>query len=506
MPDLEGLDLQALMTNEVFPDDERNEIKSQREAARTELALLDAEIALVELDFESDTPFTPIGTQMLALIAGCNVATAPQKYLPAELLSHIFTLVFNAYPTSVPPPRRTSSPLSLCHTCSRWRKVALDTPELWSDVVFRYSRGLDPHETMIGASKPLFLEISPRKGEYPADHEQVMQTMLRKLLRLPEAEIYTFLTVTDLSFPLLKSLRLIRDSHVKPGWEWSRTREDVDILFKGAPELTDVEVHNLHHCTVHDIKSFFLWTNITRFHCHNAQMSVSHSHAILRQCHRLVECGLSLDVIKRRGDAERVLKSRIELPFLRTFSVTFGFQLTEADSERLASTFFEPLFIPNVKELNVDKADEGPMPALTALLSKSCHDIEILQLQNITLTGETVAEIIRALHSLAVFLIGLENLIPRATLELIESGDLLPKLRCLACRVDRLETAIRMLEKRWEASAGMDPQFARPAFFMLDYIGDVINHDQAVRVDRLRANGVEINMTHIKSIAHGDAI
>ncbi|KAJ3513676.1 hypothetical protein NLJ89_g2817 [Agrocybe chaxingu] len=132
MLDIQGKDPRALSTNEVLPDDDRNQLMKQRAAARSELALLDAQTALTELelvdnDDSQTSPSSPSAQQihdissrrrrrkeLTSFISACDAALAPHKYLPAELLAYIFALAFNGahFPTHLPPPptAQASSP------------------------------------------------------------------------------------------------------------------------------------------------------------------------------------------------------------------------------------------------------------------------------------------------------------------------------------------------------------------------------------------------------------
>ena len=521
---LTEMDIQTLITNDVFPEENRVQFRLQRAAASTELALLDAEIALAELDLESESTESPAYNffvarkrrrKLLALIAACNIATAPQKYLPAELLSFIFQLSFSGYPTYLPPVGWNINPLALCHTCSRWRRVALNTPELWTDVVFRYARELDPYTTLeiveewytrSGPSTSLSLGVNSwAHHTYRSDHDEVMQAILRRLvvpyvhrfrhlkLQLPGADIQSLMTMPNLSFPLLRSFQLVLDPWVKEDQDvWTRMdyKETNGSFWENVPQLTDLEVHNFQGCIFIDT-NFFPWTRLTRFCSDSSPMSVSQSQAILRRCRKMVEFTLNLDVMLRGNEKAPVLTPNIELLHLRRFDITFG-------NSSLIQPFLQPLFIPNVKELNIrsiekmDIWDPGP---LKSLLSRSCYDIEILHIWNFHLGGEVVAEIVHISPSLSVLLVGVEHLLPKSTLEEIARGRLLPNLRSLVCRIDDLETAIQLIENRL-AGCEFNGAFARPSFFMLDYISrQSITHDQAIRVDRLREKGVEVEIT-----------
>ncbi|PFH45641.1 hypothetical protein AMATHDRAFT_95723, partial [Amanita thiersii Skay4041] len=80
----------------------------------------------------------------------CEIALAPHKTLPAEVLQHIFVLCADfseeRYPPFIDDCGRSwqlwllytfdniPMPITLSHVCSSWRRVALATPSLWNDI------------------------------------------------------------------------------------------------------------------------------------------------------------------------------------------------------------------------------------------------------------------------------------------------------------------------------------------------------------------------------------
>ncbi|KAK2459879.1 hypothetical protein APHAL10511_008079 [Amanita phalloides] len=62
-----------------------------------------------------------------------RIALAPYKILPEDIIRQIFT--FYCHGTAHFPLLRSNPQLTLCAVCSAWRRVGLDMPHIWSDVV-----------------------------------------------------------------------------------------------------------------------------------------------------------------------------------------------------------------------------------------------------------------------------------------------------------------------------------------------------------------------------------
>jgi len=67
-----------------------------------------------------------------ARIANNRARISPVKFLPTELLQHIFKACLPNDRYIIPHTR--SAPLLFCQICRRWRAVAEGTPELWSSI------------------------------------------------------------------------------------------------------------------------------------------------------------------------------------------------------------------------------------------------------------------------------------------------------------------------------------------------------------------------------------
>ena len=79
--------------------------------------------------------------------AGVALAPHTHSLLPNEVLSHIFIFLALGYETVMfPNPKHTTPPqLVVSCVCSRWRSVALHTPELWSETYLIFQRSHHDH-------------------------------------------------------------------------------------------------------------------------------------------------------------------------------------------------------------------------------------------------------------------------------------------------------------------------------------------------------------------------
>ncbi|KIJ39442.1 hypothetical protein M422DRAFT_781023 [Sphaerobolus stellatus SS14] len=77
-----------------------------------------------------------------------HAALSPMRRLPAEMMGEIFLhcIANSIDPSSIAPYHITphTAPLILLHVCRRWRRIALDTPRLFSTFSLSPDRPLDP--------------------------------------------------------------------------------------------------------------------------------------------------------------------------------------------------------------------------------------------------------------------------------------------------------------------------------------------------------------------------
>ncbi|KAF8882553.1 hypothetical protein BD779DRAFT_919167 [Infundibulicybe gibba] len=71
---------------------------------------------------------------VLSLARMHRAVVSPLRSFPPELLVNIFA-AFIAMAACYPTPRWRCSPFALMGICSRWRKIILDTPQLWTRIM-----------------------------------------------------------------------------------------------------------------------------------------------------------------------------------------------------------------------------------------------------------------------------------------------------------------------------------------------------------------------------------
>ncbi|GLB40946.1 hypothetical protein LshimejAT787_0901610 [Lyophyllum shimeji] len=166
--------------------------------------------------------------------------------LPPELLASIFKFVA-ADETDVSKLRW----VSVSHVCSRWRRTALDSPDLWSNIPF----GNPPWAAeMLARSKKALLTIEVMWGDGPGEVSQkqapVVQPILAealtqlsrvKILSLTQGRHWSHENFTDLTTlldnpgPLLETLKISFLTFGVDGWLPSR-------VISEAPRLLHLEL------------------------------------------------------------------------------------------------------------------------------------------------------------------------------------------------------------------------------------------------------------------------
>ncbi|KAJ7776416.1 hypothetical protein B0H16DRAFT_1506710 [Mycena metata] len=166
----------------------------------------------------------------LQSIAAWKVVLSPVRRLPFEILGEIF--VFCVVPslrsrsTSADDPREP--PILMSHVCALWRNVALNTPRLWSDLIFLFSKSLPKRgtvpilEDLIHPSTPHALRTYIDSGAFSVSDAP---DILQQLIAIPEFA------------------SRVQTLHLKMG-----TRHLEDLLYDPPPVFLHLETLRLDIC------------------------------------------------------------------------------------------------------------------------------------------------------------------------------------------------------------------------------------------------------------------
>ncbi|KAJ7646049.1 hypothetical protein DFH06DRAFT_1096143 [Mycena polygramma] len=195
---------------------------------------------------------------------GCRSAFSPIRRLPPELLAEIFgmcdppgerVLSNNIAPTKEINRLAKKYLLQLSRVCFHWHGVAMETPMLWSTIIFdqtlwsscsRSSKTLfDLVETSLerGADYPLTIRAAVGRGN-PAERSilellgQHSHRWKHVYLRV-DTRCFPFLANARGRFPLLETLRLINSSSVNH-------LPYIEDIFESAPKLRVVFLGDWH--------------------------------------------------------------------------------------------------------------------------------------------------------------------------------------------------------------------------------------------------------------------
>lgn len=542
------LKFQSITTNQVLPDDEIKLLQTQRTLALDELQILDTEIAMAELkagDLEIDdiswVQTISISKRRRRLLTkflkSVSISLAPHKLLPNEILSQIFVLALHEYSIYLPVESRSISPLTFCHTCSRWRQVALNTPDIWTNITVRYEHALDTFHTIDIAhqwfarshsSQPLSLTFGVWDWRvYRTNHAEVVRRFISHLvipygprlgrlaLYLTRADFFRFLLLADHYFPNLRYLQLTTDSSFTERLVLSEETNFVPINAPNLEELrleqvSDTDVKLLH--LLHDLP----WCKLTCFHLSTTSrrsVSVQQILYALSHCPRLRECKITAHSAFR-DDIDIAPTKALRIRFPHLTRLTFA-----SFQQSLLEPFMDPLTLPSLKELTIQCLSSEhpwmwPHPVFTNLYQRSHFSLELLHLQDITVDTNDLWDLVLFLHrSLTTLHLGMTNVITDTMLKWMLEDRLLPHLLCLVGKIEpgSLLPLIEVLERRCrghetENSAPshgvvedirlMDTPGAmsRPQFIMVEYEGNIC-HEEAVRIDRLREQGIRFDVS-----------
>ena len=408
-----------------------NRIYSEAEEAYIRNILLAAQQRKEEVDLD--------------LIGRCEVALAPHKKLPPDVLRSIFHFC-NEKLVEFPLSRRDTALrlLHITHVCSAWRQLALETPALWSGVAILLSSDADRsrhHQALSSARqwlaraqdtpRSLFIDVSWLDFyDCPHSlHDSIWEQILKfvALYRLRDLELQypinnLTLKLPDHAWSSIERLHLIGD----------RVDISTKSLFSDFGSLS-----NLKHLKIRYASNFRGLDNVVRWHqlrtldiwtLGYSEITPSLFLNILRQCQLLKYCSLSLAKEPSFMSTVTPREEKIVLANMDHLRLEFF-------DGSVASTILQPLVIPNIAtfileisfpekrrtQLNCD------MPALIGIIQRSAGMRQIYHLEIDTSPLLDIGILLELLPSLERISIKSGHLTDNA-IERLSSGKLGPRL------------------------------------------------------------------------------
>ncbi|KAJ7438941.1 hypothetical protein B0H11DRAFT_2293632 [Mycena galericulata] len=374
-----------------------------------------------------------------------RVALAPHKILPVDLLREIFIHCvgannssdshsdLNSLWSSLPP-----CPQVICHVCSLWRSVALDTRELWTGIKFTVSRFnigrvLNAFDFWVSRSGDYTLSLSIDAQIDDSRIDQLIAQYSRRchsLVLSSYPAVKSFLELPPGSINILESLTL---KHYQNHMATTLTEYTV---FDGAPCIRSVSIYG--YPGYKDLQSLGIpWHQITHLDLDSSfRVTASECYHILTRCIALSTATILIST----DDDVQLAGHDISLPKLQTLELAIG---------SLANTarFFSRLSLPALKDLTLAHSDvpDGEIPEVPSFFSAlnrfSLFGARIRGRHNPTLVAW-----LRACNSaVEVFL---PDSVLTSAFDEISEGSLLPNVRLLTLYSAEENEIIAMLQAR----------------------------------------------------------
>ncbi|KAM6499689.1 hypothetical protein JOM56_005197 [Amanita muscaria] len=274
--------------------------------------------------------------------------------LPLEITQDIFTLCCRRVVIRVPRlkgymPRNIATQETISLVCSKWRKIALGTSELWNSatVMFCAFQGVDLDHALENVrawldragTSSISLSIIAFGAEEPHVRKIRQALLSYQIRRLDLQSIGAFLVPSDTSCHL-KSLSLT--------YELSEPGRVKRVEFPNLPSLPSLKVLRLffHPYDFTDHRNLYTipWHQLSIFDNSHTYWPSRICLHILRQCQSLVQCTFWMLVTQEQVQSE--VEDDIILPNLEILSLNF-------DWRGSVDHILRRLILPNIKSLDL---------------------------------------------------------------------------------------------------------------------------------------------------------
>ncbi|RDB25776.1 hypothetical protein Hypma_006419 [Hypsizygus marmoreus] len=448
------LDALITMSNDALPPPRHAEVETHLAQALQDLSKLDNEIARLKSTLASLKAQRPLDLVKIELYRS---AIAPQRRIPPELLSEIF-LKCNREQIIL-PVQPTKMPWVLARVCSKWRRVSIATPGLWSNVCINLmgeentERQRNAVQSVLERSHPKFLTLKIA-SKLPSIPDLIIPHMSRiqclSLIGNP-THLAPLLSLSPRSFVSLRTLSI----HVHGEGE-ERLSEPI-MIAHGVMKLRKMTWRASYF---HPGLLKFEYRHLTHLdftECHG-YFHPNAALVVLRQCASLVECCLSIHGLEWDDSQSQAvgefLASDLDpgniicVPKLEVLTVSYM-------SMELDHDFLPRLELPKLRRFKaVTNNDMTWDPASTRTITTSgCLEYFHIDLE---VKSADLGHLLERAPNLVELSIGWGEPIPGDTLKLIGRGIVLPRLKIVACVLfddeDTLAKHLDMIEERRAAA------------------------------------------------------
>ncbi|KAJ7645621.1 hypothetical protein DFH06DRAFT_591134 [Mycena polygramma] len=439
----EAIRLQAA-TNDPPSDSDRIRISELLHEDAAALASLNAAIAGLRTRYKE---LIMLRNRRRKRVNTLRAIVSPLRILPPEILSLIFLNCPRADTEgAIQNPSRLLAPLLLVQICSRWRHVALDTPNLWTELQLVLSPRNSPKQgrvmlqNWVANASPLPISFIAECLYYP----DLLQHALTQIRRFKSLR----LVLSADSFGRLASCRGLDVETLNIHVDNTCPSPCYCAVFRDSPSLRSVTLkYKGYHRLLPggDLDTFPLpWSQLTDLHISVNIEFVSL--AVLLQCTSLVRC--SFGILEPWADEDDIaLHDPTTFPCL----VHSHFTLENWDNET-TEEFFRLLVLPSLKTLSLESIDIASWSPATfrSFQLRSSFELETLDMQGLYVEADEFTMLLENLPSLRSFSIGDFLADEEISISIIQalawndSRSLLPRLERLKLGIFQSDLGLRL--------------------------------------------------------------
>lgn len=453
MSQLDPSRLQELMQNNIPPSKlERDQMKKSIDDSKDYMILLDAKITKTQailqgLLRERDEHITKSYRKVLA----------PVRRIPPEIVADV--LIYSSPETSMLPPFRDEPTLQLTHICSGWRKVALRTPQLWTNVTihwpgFTFRVYKSVIETWFYRATPLSLSVRIpqhppvfKAGKTERDVIKLLCNYANRLrefsFALPQPIIDPLLNLPAGSVKMLESVAVYVNDEISSPHDSDATD---DLMWEDYDRRTFQDAPSLRYLTLGgqwDSSSIMKnlnipWHNLTDLTFSMTPyewvaMSFYESPLldVLQRCKTLRNCSLFVVGNQNYSWVQGSVRA-LALYQIRSLKLVGSMHMYRA--------FFRNLTFPSLENLEFDSERTEPDCNFLFKIVKSSPNIQRFVGKNLFMSSSEMETLLQFMPSLTEWVtIGAADrriLLGIRIVDMISNGILIPKLETLALDFD----------------------------------------------------------------------